>query len=241
MEEGIVQQITFFQEISLPLATVDPSGVATRRDSASVPAESGEPVVPDSPSEMVPFEKRLLILLFDFSSAGLQDSHMMKRAAQSFVAEQFTADDAAAVLVLDNGLEMLTDFTSDRELLGEAISRLVGEETETDLSLPGEEDDASGDFVADEVEFGLFQSSQQLAAIQTIADSFHDVPGRKALLYFSTGFSSRGMGNDEQMRLATDQRNRANISIYSVDARGLVALSPGGGAHRSGGGGVNIR
>ena len=240
LEEEMVQKITFFQEISLPLVSVEPSDVPTRGDRVSMPVKSVEPLVPDDPSEMVPIEKRLLILLFDFSSAGLQDSHMMKRAAESFLAEQFTSDDAAAVLVLDNGLEMLTDFTSDRELLGAAIAHLVGEETETDVSLPGEEADASGDFIADEAEFGLFQSSQQLAAIQTIADSFRNVPGRKALLYFSTGFSSRGMENDDQMRLATDECNRANISIYSVDARGLVALSPGGGAHRAGGSGTQI-
>ena len=240
VEEGIAQQIVFFQEISLPLVSVEPSDLPTPEEFVAVPFEPAAPVVPDDPSEMVPLEKRLLILLFDFSSAGLQDSHMMKRAAESFLAERFTADDAAAVLVLDNGLEMLTDFTSDRELLLEAVSHLVSEETETDLSLPGEEADASGDFVVDEAEFGLFQSSQQLAAIQTIADSFRDVPGRKALLYFSTGFSSRGMENDEHMRLATDQCNRANISIYSVDGRGLVALSPGGGAHRAGGGGTQI-
>ncbi len=240
VEEGISQQIVFVQEISLPLVSVEPTDLPNPGDSVAVPAEPAAPIFPEDGSGMVPLEKRLLILLFDFSSAGLQDSHMMKRAAESFLAEQFNADDAAAVLVLDNGLEMLTDFTSDRELLGEAIARLVSEETETDLSLPGEEADVSGDFIADEAEFGLFQSSQQLAAIQTIADSFRDVPGRKALLYFSTGFSSRGMENDEQMRLATDQCNRANISIYSVDARGLVALSPEGGAHRAGGGGTQI-
>ena len=240
VEEGMAQQIVFFQEISLPLVSVEPSDLPTPNESVAVSTEAAAPAVPDDPSALVPLEKRLLILLFDFSSAGLQDSHMMKRAAESFLAEQFSADDAAAVLVLDNGLEMLTDFTSDRELLGAAIARLVAEDTEADFSLPGEEADTSGDFIADEAEFGLFQSSQQLAAIQTIADSFRDVPGRKALLYFSTGFSSRGMENDEQMRLATDQCNRANISIYSVDARGLVALSPGGGAHRAGGGGTQI-
>ena len=132
LEEGMVQQITFFQEISLPLVSVEPSVVPTRGDSVSMPVKSVEPLASDDPSEMAPIEKRFLILLFDFSSAGLQDSHMMKRAAQSFLTDQFTSDDAAAVLVLDNGLEMLTDFTSDRELLAEAIAHLLGEETETD-------------------------------------------------------------------------------------------------------------
>lgn len=94
LEEGMVQQITFFQEISLPLVSVEPSDVPTRGDSVSMPVKSVEPLVPDDPSKMVSIEKRLLILLFDFSSAGLQDSHMMKRAAQSFLTDQFTSDDS---------------------------------------------------------------------------------------------------------------------------------------------------
>ena len=93
---------------------------------------------------------------------------------------------------------------------------------------------AGGEFLADETEFALFESNHQLSAIQAIADAFRDVPGRKALVYFLAGLTSRGIENDDQLRWTADLCNRANISIYSVDARGLVALSPGGGAHRSG-------
>ena len=111
---------------------------------------------------------------------------------------------------------------------------------ELELSLPEEvadsEQDSNSEFIADETEFALFETNRELSAIQSVAEAFRDVLGRKTLLYFSSGLTMRGIENQEEMRLTTDLSNRANISIYSVDARGLVALSPGGGAHRAGGG-----
>ncbi len=230
-EEGVLQEISYFQEIALPLTT--PPEVPSETTSAPTP------VAADSPQAVAP-EKRLLILLFNLSSAGLQDIQMMGRASQRFLEEDFNEDDAAAVLVFNNGLEMLTDFTSDRVLLSQVLGGLTEGNPELELSLPEEEaaseQDSNSEFIADETEFALFETNRELSAIQSVAEAFRDVLGRKALLYFSSGLTMRGIENQEEMRLTTDLSNRANISIYSVDARGLVALSPGGGAHRAGGG-----
>ncbi len=236
LEEGQVQTIDHFQEISLPLTSsrveVDRPDQPPR--SPSPASETDQVMAPD---------KRLLILFFNFSSADLQDAEMMKKAAHEFLQEQFDPSDSVAVLAFDNGLEMITDFTSDRIILSQAIGRLSSGEQGLDVSLP--EDDSAeaasdGGFIADETEFALFETNQQLSAIEAVADAFRDVSGRKALIYFSSGFSSRGIENDDQMRWTTDLCNRSNISIYAVDSRGLVALSPGGGAHRGGGRGTGI-
>ena len=237
LEEGTVQEISFFQEIALPLTSSRLYEVRTETNAVPIQASS------DSPQPMA-WEKRLLILLFNFSTAGLQDIQMMQEAAQEFLEKQFTSDDAAAVLVFNKGLEMLTDFTSDQAILSQALARLQGSNPELEVSLPEEDlesdDSLDSEFVADETEFALFETNQQLSAIQSVADAFREVLGRKALIYFSAGLSSRGIENDQQMRWTTDLCNRANMSIYSVDARGLVALSPGGGAHRSGRSGLGI-
>ncbi len=234
-EEGVLQEIGYFQEIALPLTSSSVERLQVPRVPPQVSTDSSPPVA---------LEKRLLILLFNLSSAGLQDVQMMRTAAQKFLEEQFTPDDAVAVLVFDNGLELLTDFTSDRTTLTRVLGNLSQENPELDLSLPGEdtdsEEDSASEFIADETEFALFETNQQLSAIQSVAQAFRDVLGRKALLYFSSGFTSRGVENNEQMRWTTDLSNRANISIYSVDTRGLVALSPGGGAQRAGGRGTGI-
>lgn len=236
-EEGVPQKILYFQEIRMPLAGHVPSSPGVISET-----RPDRPAVVPTPSAPAA-EKRLLILFFNYSSAGLQESQAMEEAARRFLDTQFTTDDAAAVLVFDNGLQLLTDFTSDAAELRRIVGGLdAGADPELDVSLPDEdsEDSEEGEYLADETEFALFETNRQLGAIQSIAESFRDVPGRKALIYFSAGLTSQGVENDIEMRWTTDLCNQANISVYSVDARGLVALSPGGGAHRSGSRGTGI-
>ncbi len=62
------------------------------------------------------------------------------------------------------------------------------------------EDESEGTgarFITDETEFTLFETNRQLSAIEAVADAFLDVSGRKELAYFSTGLTSRGVGNDQ--------------------------------------------
>ena len=235
LEEGLTQKIGYFLEIALPLTS--PRIEVTR----SQPVARRSEEVQGSPQLTVP-DKRLLILLFNYSSASLQDIQLMQEATEDFLKEQFTQDDAVAILVFQNGLELLTDFTSDRVLLSQALGRLTRGNPELEVSLPDEDtqSETGSEFIADETEFALFETNQQLSAIQSVTKAFRDVAGRKALLYFSAGLSSRGVENDEQMRWTTDLCNRSNVSVYSVDSRGLVALSPGGGAHRAGSTGTGI-
>ncbi len=236
LEDGVVQRVGYFREISLPLTVVEREQVQAVPPATSSRTEAPSPAKPSAPTS----DKRLLVFLFDLSSASLQDVQIMQETGQKFVQEQLTPLDSAAVLVLDNGLQMLSDFTSDPTVLSRAFRRLGSGEPEQDVSETEEGTEGDTEFVADETELALFQTNQQLSAVQSIADAFRDVTGRKALVYFSAGLQSRGVENDEQMRWTIDTCNRANMSVYSVDARGLVAMSPGGGAQRSGGRGAGI-
>src|SRR6202044_1673346 len=47
---------------------------------------------------------------------------------------------------------------------------------------------------------------------------------------FTGGVTQTGEENRAELRAATDAANRANVSIYSIDARGLFATPPGGDA-----------
>ncbi|MFB3902900.1 MAG: VWA domain-containing protein [Acidobacteriota bacterium] len=236
LEDGIVQSVGYFREISLPLTVVEREQEQPATPAA--PSPTGTPS-PDKLNATVT-DKRLLVFLFDLSNAGLQDIRVMQETGQKFVQEQLTPLDSAAVLVLDNGLEMLSDFTSDPAVLARAFRRLGSGDPEQDVSETEEGTEGDTEFVADQTEMALFQTNQQLAAVQSIADAFREITGRKALVYFTAGLQSRGIENDEQMRGTIDTCNRANMSVYSIDARGLVALSPGGGAQRSGGRGAGI-
>jgi hypothetical protein len=54
------------------------------------------------------------------------------------------------------------------------------------------------------------------------------LPQKKSLIYFSNGISQSGADNQSALRAATAAAVKANVSIYSLDIRGLQALPPGG-------------
>ena len=58
-------------------------------------------------------------------------------------------------------------------------------------------------------------------------------PGRKNVIHFSSGMSRTGQENQAQLRATIDAANQADVSLYTMDARGLLALPPGGDASSS--------
>src|SRR5258707_11198644 len=54
------------------------------------------------------------------------------------------------------------------------------------------------------------------------------LPQKKSLIYFSNGISQSGADNQSALRAATAAAVKANVSIYSMDIRGLQAFPPGG-------------
>ena len=60
--------------------------------------------------------------------------------------------------------------------------------------------------------------------------SLEKINEKKSLLYFSGGISRDGIENQASLRAAINAAVRANLAIYSVDTRGLQAISPLGDA-----------
>jgi hypothetical protein len=85
-------------------------------------------------------------------------------------------------------------------------------------------------YTADETEFNVFNTDQKLAAVEGLANVLAGIPGRKAMVEFTGGITQTGEENRAQLRAATDAANRADVSIYSIDSRGLLAVPPGGDA-----------
>jgi hypothetical protein len=59
------------------------------------------------------------------------------------------------------------------------------------------------------------------------------LPEKKALVYFSAGIPKTGVENHSQLESTVNAAIRANVSFYPIDARGLVALAPGGDASKA--------
>src|SRR5439155_11199562 len=65
-------------------------------------------------------------------------------------------------------------------------------------------------------------------ALQTLAGQLSGIDQKKSVIYFSSGMSQQGQENRVQLRRTVDRANRANVSIYAADMRGLQSLVPGG-------------
>jgi hypothetical protein len=66
------------------------------------------------------------------------------------------------------------------------------------------------------------------------------LPDQKLLLYFASGLRLNGADNQAQLRATINAALRANVTVFPVDARGLVAASPLGDATRASGGGIGM-
>jgi VWFA-related protein len=212
------------------------------------PTEDAKPIVvpvdnegPNTPSAAAASEqlrdRRLIVLFFDLTSMQPDDLIRAHDAAAKFVKQQMTKADVVAVVAFSTRLIVLANFTNDHAILDKAIAQLT-ENSTTDLSNPLYAAAANGEYdvqeytgaayTPDETEFNVFNTDQKLAAVEGLASVLGGIGGRKALVEFTGGITQTGEENRTQLRAATDAANRADVSIYSLDSRGLFATAPGG-------------
>ncbi len=185
-------------------------------------------------------DRRLMIMLFDFSSMQPAEQIRAKDAAIKFLTAQMTASDTVSIMVFGTSLQTVQDFTSDRDLLINTINKFrIGESSEnaTFADEGADAQDQSGQFVADETEFNIFNADLKLAALEDAARKLGQYPEKKALIYISSGIQKNGVDNQSQLRATVNTAVRANVAFYPIDARGLSALVPGGDATQAGRGG----
>ena len=186
-----------------------------------------------TPGEIKYKDRRLLVLYFDMTSMPVQDQIRAQEAAMKFLATQITSSDVVAVMSFTSGLNLLQDFTADRDELAKAINGLVvGEGSDMAVAGATPNDDSSPDtgaaYTADDTEFNIFNTDRKLVALQSAVKMLGALPEKKALVYFSSGVSKTGVENEAQMRATTNAAIRANVALYPVDARGLIAMGPNG-------------
>ena len=184
-------------------------------------------------------DRRMIVLFFDLTSLQPNDLTRSTAAAKQFLTKQMTPADLVGVVAFGNQLRVIADFTNDRDLLDNAVDALLpGKEaqlaalaaaTSTGIDAAVTED-TSAAFTADDTEFNAFNTDRKLASLESLADLLQEIPGKKSVLQFTSGITQTGEDNRSQLRATTDAANRANMSIYTVDSRGLLAEIPGGDA-----------
>ena len=188
-------------------------------------------------------DRRLMVMLFDFSSMQAAEQIRARNAAIKFLTSQMTSSDMVSIMVYGSALKTVQDFTSDRDLLIAAINKFrIGESSEnaTFADAGADAQDQSGQFTADETEFNIFNADLKLAALEDAARTLGQYPEKKALIYISSGIQKNGVDNQSQLRATVNTAIRANVAFYPIDARGLTALVPGGDATQQGAAGNGL-
>jgi VWFA-related protein len=209
-----------------PVLTVGTQDVTTER----APAPEPEPVKREDLAG-----RRLIVLLFDLSSMQPEELTRAGKAAVEYLDTQMAEADLVAVATVDIALNVVSDFTGDREQVKAAMARFSavdGVAFETPAAETAATDEAGTETAATSAEYDLFNNDARLRAIRTLVEMLGTIEQKKSVLYFSGGMSRSGGDNQVELRAATSAAVRANVSLYPVDTRGLQATVPGGDASR---------
>jgi VWFA-related protein len=176
---------------------------------------------------------RLIVFFFDLTSMQPEDIDRSVDAAKNYVNKQMQPADLVAVVSLNTSLSLDQDFTANKPALLHAVGAYNGSEGQGfapgATSTTNTVEDSTA-YTADESEYNDINTDRELFAISTISKSLAYIDEKKSLLYFSGGISRDGIENQASLRNAINAAVRANLSIYSVDTRGLQAISPLGDA-----------
>ncbi len=238
-EDGMPQSIKFFEYQKLPTdpapALPDINGV---EPFAKLPKTQ---ISTEKPGNIRYRDRRLLALYFDMSAMPPADQLRAFDAANKFIRTQMTSADLMAIMAYQGGaVEVLQDFTDDRDRLLRIVETLtVGEDQNSgDTSDDVTSADTGAAFGQDDSEFNIFNTDRQLAALQTAAKMLSHLNEKKALIYFASGLNLNGVNNQAQLHATINDAIRAGVSLWPIDARGLVAQAPLGDASKGSPGGI---
>ncbi len=233
-EDNVAQQIITFSREDIPAAPAET--LAETADQITPLKTVNFSTTPRNERQPEDLEnKRLIILFFDLSSLTTEDLIRSLDTAQDYVTKKSGPQDLMAIATYSSSLDIPQDFTNDRQALLQTLKRLgpteAGDAPEEDLSDP---DSSSDDvYVPDTVQFNVFNTDRRLSSLETLAKMYRDYGERTSLISFSSGMTTTGVENESQLRSTTDAANRCNMTIYTVDSRGLIATPPSGDATKA--------
>jgi VWFA-related protein len=209
---------------------------------------------------------RLNIIVLDYVNTPFADQASARSALLKFLSGVAESGEPMCLLALTRGgLTLLHDLTDDPKLLAAALRRAQSDtgplihEAVVDSDHPPPSDPLGAALTAlirDQLQSEAVVASTEakdaafitVQALQQIAKAFRGLPGRKSLIWASSGFPLSLSPSSEatcdpscpvhqrgEMQAAYDNlwrmMNDAQIAIYSVDLRSVasgISMSPGG-------------
>lgn len=239
-EDGAPQAIAFIEYQKLPEAPSTP--ITNNSDAlkavAPLPKLPRTQIAPETPGDVRYRDKRLLAMYFDLTAMPIPDQLRALDAAQKFIRTQMTPADLVALMAYSSGsVQVMQDFTDDRERLLSIIGTMVVGEDENAAVDDASSADTGAAFGQNDAEFNIFFTDRQLSALQTAANMLGRLSEKKSLIYFASGLRLNGTNNQAQLHATTNAAIRAGVTLWPVDARGLVAQAPMGDASKGSPGG----
>ncbi|HEY2434826.1 MAG TPA: VWA domain-containing protein [Vicinamibacterales bacterium] len=229
VEAGVPQTLTAFSMVDIPVERVDP------------PLYTNKPIPADVVSNRQPFEGRVFVIVLDDLNTAVSRTPRARAAARQFVERYVGANDMVAVVDTSGYGKAMQDFTSNRALAVRAIDGAIGnkEESSTQARLqdyymnrdtPGASSNMNASF-NDMMRYNNARNT--LRTLKGLADYMAGMRGRrKAVVFFSEGINydlvdaiSNPHTTDVQNELHEfiAAATRGNISVYTVDPRGLAS------------------
>ncbi len=234
-EDGKPQVIKFFDYERLEEVAAAAPALQTEHapEVAALPKLTRTQIAPEPAGTVKYKDRRLMAIYFDMSSMQILDQLHALDAATQFIKKQMSPADLIAIMqYTGTGVEVLQDFTGDKDKLLTIIATLVAGEAdnngETDQSSAAADTGAA--FGQDDSEFNIFNTDRQLAALQTATKMLSSLSEKKILVYFASGMQLNGTDNQAQLTSTVNDARRAGVAFWPIDARGLTASSPLGSA-----------
>ncbi len=243
-EDGKPQTVAFFDANGSTAPTTSPLAAAHTAPSATAPASPDAGGTAFSNSTAGDRVRNVTVILLDRLNTVWSDQAQARDGIAKFLSK-VRPDDRVALYALDGtSLRVLHDFTADAASLLKAVNSAA---RITSPSAEGQNRYNLADLghAAGEYQDQLIGAAAYttITAFQTIGQHLDGVPGRKSLVWISSAFPiggpnspmarRAGTSDTVQIQRATRALNTAGISVYPIDARGLIgAFSDPGTATR---------
>lgn len=156
-------------------------------------------------------QKRHLVLFFDDESMKASDQMLARAAAGKFLDANSRPGTYVAIIDYAGTMQVAQNFTDDTERLKKVASAPKMTSSESENAALGAPIFSSYD---------AYSNRNVLMALRSVAKSLGTVPGRKSLVWLTTGFPLTP-DLEAEMTALIDACNKANVAVYPVDVRGV--------------------
>jgi VWFA-related protein len=230
-EDGKRQSISNFSLVDIPLERADRPLFAER------------PIEPDVRSNERPFEGRVYAMILDDLHTAPLRSQRVKAAARQFIERNVSANDLMAVLYTGGRAQDAQEFTNNKRFLLASVDKFMGQKLDSPTITRNEQffrqndTGATGGIYDPDDQMRARNARSMLETLRKVSEWFGGIHGRrKTLLLFSEGIDyditdiirDGGAPPSSALDIITDIRDaisattRSNVSIYTVDPRGLT-------------------